>query len=1334
MAEASRPIGHIGEYDPQAENITAYLERLSLYMDANSVADERKVPVLLTVIGAKTYGILKSLTSPALPKEKSLDDLQEALKSHFDPKPLVIAERFRFYQRSQAEGESVAEFAADLRRLTIRCNFGDFLPQALRDKFVCGVRNNAIQKRLLTAEDTLTVDKALEMAQGMETADHDMKTMKNNSSATPTVLHVPAAAKSNGARKACYRCGRNNHHEKECRFKDAKCHKCGKQGHIATVCRSSAQNSKASSRGPNRRRKAGNTKWVETQAEEDPPTNSKDDLALFTIGSASTSPIRVELELDSKAVSMEVDTGAAMSIMSGVVFTSHFPQKHLSPSAVTLKTYTGEPMKVLGEVEVSVQYEQQPPQQLPLVIVEGGGPSLLGRNWLHHLKLNWSHIRAVSMPNDSLPAILENFKDVFADGLGTIQSVKAKLSVDESARPKFFKSRPVPLATKAAVEHELDRLESEGVLEKVDFSDWAAPVVVVPKKDGKVRLCGDYKVTVNPVLDIDQYPLPRSEELFATLAGGTHFTKLDLTHAYQQLILDEDSRKFVTINTHRGLYRYTRLPFGIASAPAIFQKTMDMILQGMQRVICYIDDILITGKTKAEHLKNVVAVLQKFREHGLRVKKQKCEFLQPCVEYLGHNIDAKGLHVLKSKVEAITNAPIPRNVQELRSFLGLLNYYGRFIPNLASILHPLNELLRKDVEWVWSTECNKAFELAKEKLVSADVLMHYDSTLPVKLAGDASAYGVGAVISHIMPDGTERPIAFASKTLSSSERNYSQIEKEGLALIFGVKKFHTYLYGRRFTLVTDHKPLTTIFGPKKGIPAMAAARLQRWALLLAAYSYTIEFRPTNDHSNADALSRLPLNVISTESLAAESAFCNIAQLESLPVTVAKLQANTRTDAILSKVCKFTVEGWPEERDSDLKPYYHRKDELTVESGCLLWGTRVIVPTKLRPRLLQELHRDHPGVWKMKAVARSYFWWPGLDKEIEQVASSCVECQSVKNSPPSAPLHPWVWPTKPWERIHLDFAGPFQNATFLVAVDAHSKWPEVFVMSSTTATATIVVLRQLCAAYGLPAQVVTDNGSQFTSDEFATFMKMNGIKHIKSAPYHPATNGLAERFVQSLKQALKTSLSGGKTLHHRLSNFLLTYRSSPHATTGVTPCSLFLKRQIRTRFDLLKPNREAHVTEKQSQQKADHDQSARSRQFQVGQSVMAKNLRPGPKWVPGVIVQSLGPLSFLIKMRDGQTWRRHVDHLKKLHTNPETENGDENSNSDTDSWELPSSAPSNNPENTESGGAASDGVEPDPADELPNTSENEADEAEVSSGTSTRRYPSRAHHPPDYYSQ
>lgn len=240
---------------------------------------------------------------------------------------------------------------------------------------------------------------------------------------------------------------------------------------------------------------------------------------------------------------------------------------------------------------------------------------------------------------------------------------------------------------------------------------------------------------------------------------------------------------------------------------------------------------------------------------------------------------------------------------------------------------------------------------------------------------------------------------------------------------------------------------------------------------------------------------------------------------------------------------------------------------------------MVVPVKLRSCLLRELHRDHTDIWKMKAVARSYFWWPWLDKEIERVASSCTECQLVKKAPPSAPLHPWVSPTKPWERIHLDFAGPFQNVTFLMAVDTHSKWPEVFVMSNTTSTATIGVSRQLFAVYGLPSQVVTNNGTQFMSEEFATFMKMNGIKHIRSAPYHPATNGLAECFVQSLKQGLNTSLSGGKSLPYHFANLLLTYRSAPHAMTGVPPCLLFLKRQVRTRFDLLKPDQESHMTKK-----------------------------------------------------------------------------------------------------------------------------------------------------------
>ena len=840
--------------------------------------------------------------------------------------------------------------------------------------------------------------------------------------------------------------------------------------------------------------------------------------------------------------------------------------------------------------------------------------------------------------------MLKRYDEVFQDELGTMKTIKAKLKLKENATPKFHRPRTVPFALKEAVEQELNRLEKKGILKRVDHSDWAAPIVPVPKKDGKVRVCGDYKVTVNQCLDVDQYPLPRPDDLFATLANGKTYSKLDLSQAYQQMVLDEGSAKCLTINTHLGLYQYTRLPFGVASAPAMFQRAMDMILQGIEGVICYIDDILVTGPTDEEHLERLERVLQRLQEYELRVKRSKCNFCQPAVEYLGHQVDADGLHTLPSKVAAIVQAPEPENEQQLRSFLGLLNYYSKFISDLATILHPLNQLLRKEVRWEWTRECAEAFQRAKDSLVSSQVLAHYDPKLPIKLAADASAYGIGAVISHVYPDGSERPVAFASRTLTFAERNYAQLEKEALALIYGVKHFHQYLYGRMFTLVTDHKPLTTILNPQKGIPSLAAARLQRWAIILSAYRYEIEFKCTQEHGNADGLSRLPLPNVKSPKLNAADVF-TVAQLDSLPVTAEQLGKATRTDPILSKVRRFTKSGWPHQVQECLKPYWYQRNEITVEGDCLLWGIRVIVPKRLQEDVLNELHHDHQGIARMKANARSYVWWPGLDKSLEQTARECRACKLTRSMPAVAPLHPWVWPSCPWQRIHIDFAGPFKGRMFFVLVDAHSKWPEVVEMKSTTAEKTIEVMRTLFGSYGIPEQVVSDNGPQFTSEEFAEFMRRNCIKHIRSTPYHPSTNGLAERFVQTFKRALQASEQSGRSFNQRLVNFLFSYRTTPHSTTNRTPCSLFLKRELRTRLDLLRPDNAAYVGEKQAAQKLGHDSRAKLREYKTGDKVMARNYGSGPKWEFAVVVERKGPLSYAVQLDSGVIWRRHIDQLR-----------------------------------------------------------------------------------------
>ncbi|XP_064462121.1 uncharacterized protein K02A2.6-like [Ornithodoros turicata] len=280
----------------------------------------------------------------------------------------------------------------------------------------------------------------------------------------------------------------------------------------------------------------------------------------------------------------------------------------------------------------------------------------------------------------------------------------------------------------------------------------------------------------------------------------------------------------------------------------------------------------------------------------------------------------------------------------------------------------------------------------------------------------------------------------------------------------------------------------------------------------------------------------------------------------------------------------------------------------MHQGCILWGMRVLMPSKLRMRVLDEHHCGHPGIVRMKEIARSYTWWPRIDDELEQMVKRCDDCQEQRPQPPKAPLHPWSWPSRPWDRAHLDFAGPFLSKNFLVAVDAHSKWPEVFVLQSTTAAATVQCVRELFTRWGIAGTIVTDNGPQFCAESFRMFLKQNGVKHITSAPYQPSSNGLAERFIRTLKEGLKKDQS--HSLEVRLANLLLVYRNTPHATTAQSPASLMLGRPLRTRLDLMKPS--LNLTVRQKQVIQSFTRSPRGRVFQVGDPVRVRNYRGGEK--------------------------------------------------------------------------------------------------------------------------
>ena len=497
---------------------------------------------------------------------------------------------------------------------------------------------------------------------------------------------------------------------------------------------------------------------------------------LFNVSSSPSKPYFVTVQINGAELPMEVDTGASLTLIGKSTFDKLWEAQAAPPLQSAnnkLRTYTGENIEVLGVANVDVSFQEQN-HNLQLLVVAGDGPSLLGRDWLSKIRLNWAELYHTQQPTITLQDLLDKHKTVFSSTLGMVRGVTAKLHVDPQARPKFYRPRSLPYAMREKVEEELECLHKQGIIELVQFSDWAAPIVPVLKPDGSVRICGDYKLTVNSVAKLDTYPLPRIDDLFTSLSGGKYFSKLDLAQAYLQLPLDEDSRKYVTINTQKGLYQYTRLPFGVASAPSIFQRTMENLLQGIPKVCIFLDDILITGATETEHLNNLHKVLTRLEQAGMHLRKDKCAFLLPQVEYLGHQISQSGLHPTKEKVRAIVEAPAPQNVSQLKSFLGVFNYYSTFLPNLSSVLAPLYSLLHKNTTWQWGMPQQTAFKEAKKLLTSSQVLVHFDAHKPLVLSCDASPYGVGAVLSHKLGDGSEHPVAFASRTLSPAEKQYSQ--------------------------------------------------------------------------------------------------------------------------------------------------------------------------------------------------------------------------------------------------------------------------------------------------------------------------------------------------------------------------------------------------------------------------------------------------------------------------------------------------------------------------------------------------------------------------------
>ncbi|XP_060092259.1 uncharacterized protein K02A2.6-like, partial [Heteronotia binoei] len=596
----------------------------------------------------------------------------------------------------------------------------------------------------------------------------------------------------------------------------------------------------------------------------------------------------------------------SISIISEETLKRLCPSRRLQtrPVDFVLRDFQKNPVHIVGWARVHVERGgfKGP---LDILVVKRQLTTLLGLAWFKPLGIQLVGVDHVQTSH--FDGVCREFPEVFDGSLGSYKGPPITLPIDPMVRPIRLKARRVPFALKQKIEAELDRLTAQGVLEPVTYAEWETPIVTPVKPNGEVRICADYKCTINKALQDNPYPVPVVSHVLAALAGAR------------------------TIVTHRGAFRVKRLQFGVSVAPGIFQSIMDSLLKGIPGVQPFFDDVLIAAPTD----------------------------------------------------------------------------------------------------------------------------------------------------------------------------------------------------GERFTIATDHKPLLGLLAPDRQTPQILSQRVLRWNLFLNSYTYTLIHRPGKAMGHADALSRLPLPATDPDPAPAHGVML-IESLPERPLHASEVARATGRDRVLARVRDWVGRGWPSGKAEEaFRPFASRKDELSTHKGCILWGSRVVVPPPLRRQVLEDLHETHPGIVRMKALARSYVWWPGMDEEIEGWVRRCQPCQESRPNPPSAPTHRWESNGRPWSRLHVDFAGPHQGQIFFILVDAYTKWLEVIPVASTSTAAAVRALRRVLCTHGIPDTLVTDNGTAFTSREFREFTDRYLIRHIRSAPFHPATNGQAERMVRTTKEALGQLLMGRK---------------------------------------------------------------------------------------------------------------------------------------------------------------------------------------------------------------
>lgn len=1252
-------------------------ERFRIASELDKKGEPIQVNTLVYSMGNEAEDIFHSF---GLSEEdsKKYKTVKERFDTHFVARRNTIFERAKFNHRKQQEGETGDSFITALYTLVEHCSYGDLKDEMIRDRIVVGIRDSKLSEKL-QLDPELTLEKAITQVRQREAVQKQQTIVREDATAVSVdaVRKKPYQHKKNnnfkkshetnrpnnggqnrgnygnnkpsqGAtgqqnRSTCHRCGYSPSHARErCPARDNKCQKCHRIGHYERKCKAS----------------------VGEVYQQDYDSDSDNHDFLGAIDDKSCKPWVVRLSIDDAdyKVDFKIDTGADVTAIPEKTYNAVKGQGHmhkLQPANRVLQGPSKNNLNVLGKFIGELSTSDNTSQSATeIFVIRGLAKPLLGRPAIERLNL----VKLMGSIQSS--SYKQKYPTLFT-GLGKMTG-EYEIKLRDDAKPYAISApRNIAIPYLDKVENELLRLENIGVVSPVDEpTDWCAGLVVVPKKNNTVRLCVDL-THLNKSVRREKHQLPSTEETLHKLTGAKVFSKLDANSGFWQIPLTESSRLLTTFLSPFGRYAFNRLPFGISSAPEHFQKRMETLLAGLPGVLCQMDDVLIFGSTQEEHDERLESVLQRFEKANMTLNDEKCEFSRDKITFVGHVIDASGVRPDPRKVEAIVDFEAPSNVPEVRRFMGMVNQLGRFTPNLAEHSKPIRELLQKDRSWVWDQPQIQAFERIKQELSSDTVLALYDPKAPTKVSADASSYGLGAVLLQRSQgeDDKWKPVAYASRAMSSTEQRYAQVEKEALAVTWACEKFANFIIGMKFQIETDHKPLVSLLGTKA--ISELPPRIQRFRMRLMRYEYDIDHVPGKLLYTADALSRAPLYRMTKEEEQFQStveAYVDCV-IEGLPASENRLndiRKSTKDDSVLSIIVGYCENGWPGFERSSIniatRPYWQIRDELTVCQGLLMKGSRLVIPTNLRAELLQKIHDGHQGIVKCRTRARNSIWWPGINREIENLVKNCTVCVKHR-SDHAEPLRPTEFPERPWQMLGSDLF-QMKGANYLLVVDYFSRYIEIARLKSTTSQAIVNHLQSIFARYGIPDTLISDNGPQYASGLFQKFATDYGFRHVTSSPHYPQGNGEAERAVQTVKRLIQNAQDPYLAL--------LAYRATP-LKNGYSPAELLMGRKLRTTLPENPKNflpqwpdlGEVREREKQDRMtlKVNFDEKHRARpqpKLHPGETVWVK----GSETSGTVVKSTVNDRSYVIDTPSGQI-RRNRRHLESAPMIPVSDVDDDN---------------------------------------------------------------------------